>query len=141
MTIIVESRMPLFIPLGRWAKPALRHYQAVTSHSTPNVTSLVARRSDSGKVFLATGDRATFIAASRTSFSMTIQNVLIAGRWRAANAAQTFRAENPRTKEPLPDEYPVSSWTDCDGSTAGFSFNPSIVRAYAKKNSRCMERW
>jgi NADP-dependent aldehyde dehydrogenase len=39
--------------------------------------------------------------------------VLIAGRWRAANASGTFRSENPATREPL-EEFPVSSWQDCD---------------------------
>jgi alpha-ketoglutaric semialdehyde dehydrogenase len=41
------------------------------------------------------------------------QPVLIAGRWRPAKSSGTFRAENPATKEPL-DEYPISSWDDCD---------------------------
>jgi alpha-ketoglutaric semialdehyde dehydrogenase len=41
------------------------------------------------------------------------QPVLIAGQWRPANASSTFRAENPATREPL-DEFPVSTWQDCD---------------------------
>jgi len=45
---------------------------------------------------------------------MSLQNVLIAGRWRPAHASGTFRAENPATREPLPDEYPVSTWQDCE---------------------------
>mgnify|MGYP002625565860 FL=1 len=45
---------------------------------------------------------------------MTIEHVLIAGQWRAADASETFRAENPATKEQLPDEYPVSTWADCE---------------------------
>src|SRR3954447_14090272 len=45
---------------------------------------------------------------------MSTRPVLIAGRWRPAQAASTFRADNPSTREPLPDEYPVSSWQDCD---------------------------
>src|SRR5436190_22639464 len=44
---------------------------------------------------------------------MTIQPILIAGRWRPANASGTFRAENPATREPL-DEFPISTWDDCD---------------------------
>jgi NADP-dependent aldehyde dehydrogenase len=42
--------------------------------------------------------------------------ILIAGQWREARASSTFRAENPSTREPLPDEYPVSSWDDCDAA-------------------------
>jgi alpha-ketoglutaric semialdehyde dehydrogenase len=45
---------------------------------------------------------------------MSLQQVLIAGQWRDADATGTFRAENPATGEPLGDEYPVSSWSDCD---------------------------
>jgi len=40
-------------------------------------------------------------------------SVLVANRWRPANFSGYFRAENPATKEPL-DEYPVSTWDDCD---------------------------
>src|SRR5687768_115576 len=53
---------------------------------------------------------------------MSVQSVLIAGRWRPANSTSTFRAENPATREPLPDQYPISSWQDCDealGAAAG----------------------
>jgi len=47
---------------------------------------------------------------------MTLQKVLIAGSWRDARSAQAFRADNPATKEALPDEYPISSWDDCDAA-------------------------
>lgn len=49
---------------------------------------------------------------------MTSRPVLIAGRWLSADAAGTFHATNPRTCEPLPDEYPVSTWKDCDAALA-----------------------
>lgn len=52
---------------------------------------------------------------------MTTQPVLIAGRWRSANATSTFRAENPATREPLADDYPVSAWQDCDEALAAAS--------------------
>jgi 2,5-dioxopentanoate dehydrogenase len=42
------------------------------------------------------------------------QPVLIAGKWREARAASTFRADNPQTMEPRPEAYPVSAWQDCD---------------------------
>ena len=60
---------------------------------------------------------------------MTIHSVLIAGSWRAANVAQTFRAENPRTKEPLPDEYPVSGWADCDEALSAAVAAADVLRA------------
>ena len=43
---------------------------------------------------------------------MTIQPVLIAGQWRPSHSVGTFQAVNPRTKEKLPEVYPVSSWED-----------------------------
>ena len=45
---------------------------------------------------------------------MPTQPILIAGHWRAARASGTFRAENPALGQPLPDEYPISDWADCD---------------------------
>jgi alpha-ketoglutaric semialdehyde dehydrogenase len=49
---------------------------------------------------------------------MAVQPVLIDGVWRAAQASGTFRAENPATREPLADEYPISTWADCDAALA-----------------------
>ena len=49
---------------------------------------------------------------------MPTEPVLIAGQWRKANAAGTFHAENPASGQPLPGEYPVSAWTDCDDALA-----------------------
>lgn len=42
--------------------------------------------------------------------------VLIAGRWQPSQASGWFQAENPATKQPLTDRYPVSSWADCDAA-------------------------
>lgn len=44
--------------------------------------------------------------------------VLIAGQWRAADAAAEFQATNPATGEPLPPRYPVSRWADVDEALA-----------------------
>jgi len=44
--------------------------------------------------------------------------VLINGEWREANASKTFQAFNPLTREPIPEDYPVSSWEDCDAALA-----------------------
>src|ERR1700722_9461773 len=45
---------------------------------------------------------------------MPQQLVFIGNGWQAARANGSFRAENPATGELLPDEYPVSTWADCD---------------------------
>src|SRR5579862_4806211 len=45
---------------------------------------------------------------------MSVHPILVAGAWRASQSAETFHAENPATGQPLPDAYPVSTWTDID---------------------------
>ncbi len=47
---------------------------------------------------------------------MTTQPVLIAGQWRASQAAGTFQADNPATQKPLDEVFPVSSWADVDAA-------------------------
>src|SRR5947207_3443398 len=40
---------------------------------------------------------------------MSVQPVLIAGKWQTPeNSLGTFAADNPATKSPLPDKYPIS---------------------------------
>ena len=45
---------------------------------------------------------------------MDVAQVLIDGRWRAADAEGTFHAENPAKGEMLPLAFPTSRWSDCD---------------------------
>jgi alpha-ketoglutaric semialdehyde dehydrogenase len=45
---------------------------------------------------------------------MDVAQVLIDGRWRAADAEGTFHAENPAKGEALPLAFPTSRWSDCD---------------------------
>jgi alpha-ketoglutaric semialdehyde dehydrogenase len=74
---------------------------------------------------------------------MTVRPVLIGGQWRAADAqGKTFRAENPATKEPLPDEYPVSSWKDCDEALdAASSAAESLRNMPAEKLAAFLEQY
>ncbi len=58
-----------------------------------------------------------------------VQPILVAGDWRAANAASTFQAENPATREPLPESYPVSSWADCEAALQAASAAAEALRA------------
>ncbi len=60
---------------------------------------------------------------------MSLQPVLIAGQWRAAHSTGTFRADNPATGEPLPDEFPVSTWADCDAALNAAVEAAHILRA------------
>jgi NADP-dependent aldehyde dehydrogenase len=45
---------------------------------------------------------------------MSAQKVLIAGQWRDSAGRETFQAVNPATKEPLPEQFPVSPWSEID---------------------------
>lgn len=40
--------------------------------------------------------------------------VLIAGQWRESNSTGTFQAEDPQAAVPIPENYPISSWADCE---------------------------
>jgi NADP-dependent aldehyde dehydrogenase len=43
-------------------------------------------------------------------------SILIAGAWRASAGSKTFQAENPAASELLPEQYPISTWADCDAA-------------------------
>ena len=60
---------------------------------------------------------------------MSTQPVLINGRWRAAHATGTFRAENPATGEKLAAEFPVSAWADCEAALNAAVEAAAILRA------------
>jgi alpha-ketoglutaric semialdehyde dehydrogenase len=47
---------------------------------------------------------------------MDAAQVLIDGKWRAADAEGTFHAENPAKGEALPLAFPISRWSDCDAA-------------------------
>src|SRR5690606_36707340 len=52
----------------------------------------------------------TMSSASTT----TCQPVLIAGRWRQANLADSFRASDPSQNRAIERDFPVSTWADID---------------------------
>jgi NADP-dependent aldehyde dehydrogenase len=60
---------------------------------------------------------------------MPTHPVLIAGEWRAAKASGTFHAENPATGEKLPDEFPVSTWADCEDALNAAAAAAQVLRA------------
>ena len=45
-----------------------------------------------------------------------VHPVLIGGEWRAAASSGRFGGENPVTGEALPDQFPISTWADCDAA-------------------------
>ena len=42
------------------------------------------------------------------------QKILVAGQWRASDASESFQSANPALNEALPENYPISSWSDCE---------------------------
>ncbi len=59
---------------------------------------------------------------------MSRQRVLIGGMWRDASASGWFRADNPATRSPHADEYPVSNWSDCEAALAAAASAFEILR-------------
>ncbi len=60
---------------------------------------------------------------------MSVQPVLINGQWQEANATDKFQSYNPATTEALPDEYPVSSWQDCEAALAAATRAATALRS------------
>src|SRR5436190_6013048 len=59
---------------------------------------------------------------------MSLCPVLLAGQWRPAAATGTFASENPATATPLPDEYPVSAWSDCSAALDAATAAARVLR-------------
>lgn len=45
---------------------------------------------------------------------MSVQQILLDGKWTASAGTKRFQAVNPKTAEPLPDEYPISPWEEIE---------------------------
>ncbi|MHB0957358.1 MAG: aldehyde dehydrogenase (NADP(+)) [Pirellulaceae bacterium] len=61
----------------------------------------------------------------------TIEPVLIAGHWRAARRNGTFRADDPNTRKPLSETFPVSTWEDCEEALVAAVQAAQVLRAMA----------
>ena len=47
---------------------------------------------------------------------MATHPVLIAGQWRPSDATGTFQADDPRAAASIPEDYPISSWAECEAA-------------------------
>lgn len=65
---------------------------------------------------------------------MPTHPVLIAGEWRASRSSGTFRAENPSLAQPLPDEFPISTWGDCDAALNAATVAAEKLRALPRES-------
>lgn len=45
-----------------------------------------------------------------------MQPVLIHGEWRSSSGSESFQAFNPATRQPLPEVFPVSDWSEIDAA-------------------------
>src|SRR6187402_920213 len=46
----------------------------------------------------------------------SVHPVLINGQWSTSAGRETFTAVNPATRQPLPDVYPVSPWSEVEAA-------------------------
>jgi len=49
---------------------------------------------------------------------MSVEDILLEGKWQPAAGSEHFQALNPATGALLPHRYPVSDWSDCDRALA-----------------------
>lgn len=61
---------------------------------------------------------------------MATEQVLIDGAWVNSQGTKTFQAVNPATKEPLPESYPVSPWSEVSHAIQAASRAAATVRQW-----------
>ncbi len=64
---------------------------------------------------------------------MNVQPVWIAEQWRPSASSGTFHSENPATRQPLDEVYPVSSWADIDAALQAATGAAAALRAASKE--------
>jgi alpha-ketoglutaric semialdehyde dehydrogenase len=71
-----------------------------------------------------------------------MQNVLIAGQWRPSQSSGSFQADNPAMMERLPDEFPVSTWQDCEDALSAASAAAAELRSLpTERIAQFLERY
>jgi len=61
---------------------------------------------------------------------MSVKPVLINGEWKASAGTKTFHAVNPATEEQLPEEFPVSPWSEIEEAIQAAAKAAEIVRSW-----------
>lgn len=62
---------------------------------------------------------------------MKTHPVLIDGQWRASSGQQFFQAINPRTTETIPEQYPVSPWSEVEEAIQAAERAAEAVRGWS----------
>jgi 2,5-dioxopentanoate dehydrogenase len=71
-----------------------------------------------------------------------VRQVLLDGRWRAADAVETFDAVDPATGEVIADPYPVSSRSDVDAALdAGAAAADELLDAPPARRAEFLDRY
>jgi alpha-ketoglutaric semialdehyde dehydrogenase len=60
---------------------------------------------------------------------MQSEPVLIAGQWQPSKSSGTFTSINPTTLQPLANQFPISTWADCDAALASANDAAVALRA------------
>ena len=73
---------------------------------------------------------------------MSLQKVWIGGRWRDAQAVDSFRADDPAEARPLADEYPISRWEDLDEAlSAAAAAAPALAECSGEQIAAFLEQF
>jgi alpha-ketoglutaric semialdehyde dehydrogenase len=73
---------------------------------------------------------------------MTFQKVLIAGQWTDSLSADRFQPVNPKTMEPLPDEYPISPWPEIERALVAAAGAAQVVANWpGERFAKFLERY
>jgi len=71
-----------------------------------------------------------------------MQNILIAGRWQPSQGTASFTAVDPKTKQPLPERYPVSPWDEIAAALDAASAAALTVRSWpGERFAKFLERY
>ncbi len=63
---------------------------------------------------LAVGHSRTDILRFQKATTMATHQVLIAGQWRDSDSTGTFQADDPKAAAAIAEDYPISSWSECE---------------------------
>ena len=76
------------------------------------------------------------------STTVETESVFLAGEWQTSESSGTFSAMNPATGETLPEQYPVSSWADCEKALASAAEAAETLRGLGpQKIAAFLERF
>lgn len=71
-----------------------------------------------------------------------MQPIFLAGRWQPSQGTSTFTAVDPKTKQPLPDRYPISPWVEIATALDAAASTAMTVRSWpGERFAKFLERY